>query len=128
LYKHGSDLKGKKGKIAQQIDIMPTVLEYLNYDEEYIAFGKDLLNDSTDSFAVNTNGSTYHIYMDDHILTLIGMEPVGLFNYKTDRYLEENLLGQKAEITEQLERKLKAVIQSYNSRLLDNNLIVRKAE
>jgi len=126
LYKHGSNLKGVKENIAQQVDIMPTVLDYLNYDEDYIAFGKNLLSDSTDSFAINTNGSTYHIYMDDHILTLIGMEPAGLFNYKTDRFLEENLLGQKNEIAEKLERKLKAVIQSYNSRLLDNNLIVRK--
>ncbi|MBN2863284.1 MAG: LTA synthase family protein, partial [Bacteroidales bacterium] len=54
LYKQGSDLRGIKDRIAQQIDIMPTVLNYLNYDEEYIAFGNDLLDDSYESFAFNT--------------------------------------------------------------------------
>ncbi len=44
-------------RIAQQIDIMPTVLSYLNYDDEYIAFGNNLLDDSQESFAFNTYGS-----------------------------------------------------------------------
>ncbi len=105
---------------------MPTILSYLNYDEEYIAFGNNLLDDSYESFAYNTNGSTYHLYMKDHILEMIDNKPVGLFNYKKDRYLEVNLLGKEPVIKAQMEDKLKAVIQTYNSRLLDNNMVVRK--
>jgi phosphoglycerol transferase MdoB-like AlkP superfamily enzyme len=125
FYKPGSDLKGMRNKIAQQIDIMPTVLSYLNYNEEYIAFGNNLLDDSYESFAYNTNGSTYHLYMKDHILEMIDNKPVGLYNYKTDKLLETNVMESEPELTRQMEEKLKAIIQSYNSRLIDNDMVVR---
>jgi phosphoglycerol transferase MdoB-like AlkP superfamily enzyme len=126
FYKPGSDLKGIKKRIAQQIDIMPTILSYLNFDEEYIAFGNNLLDDSYESFAFNTSGSNYHLYMKDHILEMIDNKPVGLFNYKNDTLLEKNLLGENPGLQVQMEEKLKAIIQTYNSRLIDNNMIVRK--
>jgi phosphoglycerol transferase MdoB-like AlkP superfamily enzyme len=128
FYKQGSDFNGIKKRIAQQIDIMPTVLRYLNYDEEYIAFGNNLLDDSYESFAFNTSGSKYHLYMKDHILEMIENKPVGLFNYKNDKFLEKNLLDKNPELQLIMENKLKAIIQTYNSRLIDNNLIVRKQE
>jgi phosphoglycerol transferase MdoB-like AlkP superfamily enzyme len=126
FYKPGSDLGGIKNRIAQQIDIMPTILNYLNYDEEYIAFGNNLLDDSYESFAFNTNGNDYHLYMKDCILEMIDNKSVGLFNYKKDIFLEKSLIGKDPELQLQMEEKLKAIIQTYNSRLIDNNMIVRK--
>ena len=126
LYKPGSDLKGIKNRIAQQIDIMPTVLHYLNYDEDFIAFGNDLFDGSYEPFAFNTNGSTYHLYMRDHILIMIDYKPVGLYNYKTDKFLETDLKEKEPDLLLLMENKLKAIIQSYNSRLIDNDMIVRK--
>lgn len=126
FYKPGSNLKGLKNRIAQQIDIMPTILNYLNYDEEFIAFGNNLFDDSKISFAFNTSGSNYHLYMKDHILEMIDNKPFGLYNYKSDIFLKENLIGKNPELQKQMEEKLKAIIQTYNSRLIDNNMIVRK--
>jgi phosphoglycerol transferase MdoB-like AlkP superfamily enzyme len=125
FYKPGSSLKGMKKRIAQQIDIMPTVLNYLNYDDEYIAFGNNLLNDSTESFAFNTNGSIYHLYMKDHILEVMDNKSIGLFNYKTDLFLKKGLLGEEPDLQLQMEEKLKAIIQTYNTRLLDNKMVVK---
>ena len=126
FYKPGSDLRGIKRKIAQQVDIMPTVLNYLNFDEEYIAFGNNLLDDSKESFGFNTNGNTYHLYMRDHILEMIENSSVALFNYKSDIFLENNIIGTNPELQGLMEDKLRAIIQTYNTRLLDNDLIVRK--
>jgi phosphoglycerol transferase MdoB-like AlkP superfamily enzyme len=128
FYKPGSDLKGMKKRIAQQIDIMPTVLSYLNYDEDFFAFGNNLLDDSYESFAFNTSGSTYHLYMKDHILEMIENKSIGLFNYKSDIFLEKNLLDKEPELQLQMEEKLKAIIQTYNGRLIDNNMVVRKPD
>jgi phosphoglycerol transferase MdoB-like AlkP superfamily enzyme len=126
FYKPGSDMRGIKKRIAQQIDIMPTVLSYLNYDEEYIAFGNNLLDDTSESFAFNTSGSTYHLYMKDHILEMLDNKSIGLFDYKNDLFLVKNLIGNNPVFQLQMEDKLKAVIQTYNSRLIDNNMVVRK--
>ena len=119
-------MRGIKHRIAQQIDIMPTVLSYLNYDEEYIAFGNNLLYDSFESFAFNTSGSNYHLYMKDHILEMVDNKSIGLFNYKNDIFLEKNIIDKNQELQLQMEEKLKAIIQTYNSRLIDNNMTVRK--
>lgn len=126
FYKPGSDLRGISKRIAQQVDIMPTVLNYLGYDKEYIAFGNDLLADSSHSFAFNTIGSNYHLYMKDHILEMEDMKTLGLYNYKTDLFLENNLAGKMPGLQTEMEDKLKAVIQTYNERLVDNNMVVRK--
>ncbi len=80
---------------------------------EYIAFGNNLLDDSYESFAFNTNGSTYHLYMKDHILEMIDNKPVGLYNYKNDLFLENNLLGKEPELAEADGRKT----ESHNSNL-----------
>ncbi len=125
FFKPGSDLRGIKPRIAQQIDIMPTILNYLNFDEPYIAFGNNLLDDSYEPFAFNTNGTTYNLYMSDHILEMIENNSVGLYDYKTDLFLENNLLGKEPELQKKMEVKLKAIIQTYNSRMIDNNLVIK---
>jgi len=126
FFEPGSDLKGYKQRIAQQIDIMPTVLNYLNYDEPYFAFGNDLLDNSYESFAFNTNGSTYNLYMKDHIIEMIDNKPIGLYNYKTDLFLENNLISKEPDLEKQMEDKMKAIIQTYNSSLVDNNMVIKK--
>ncbi len=126
FYQKGSDLKGYKMRIAQQIDIMPTVLSYLHYNGEYIAFGNNLLDDSKESFGFNSYGSTYYVYMKDHILQMMDNKSAALYNYKKDKLLQDNLLGKEPDIQKLLEDKLKAIIQTYNSRLIDNNMVVRK--
>jgi phosphoglycerol transferase MdoB-like AlkP superfamily enzyme len=125
FFKPGSDLKGMKPRIAQQVDIMPTILSYLNFDEPYIAFGNNLLDDSYESFAFNTNGTTYNLYMSDHILETIDNKPLGLYDYKNDKFLQDNLLGKDPVLQKKMEDKLKAIRQTYNSRLLENRMVIQ---
>lgn len=125
FYKHGSDLQGIKDRIAQQIDIMPSVLSYLGYDGDYVAFGNNLFDDSKESFAFNTNGSTYQLFMKDHMLEMVDNKPVGLYNFKEDRFLDKNLIDKDTSYIWTIEEKLKAIIQSYNARLIDNNMVVK---
>jgi hypothetical protein len=64
--------------------------------------------------------------MKDHILEMIDNKPVGIYNYKKDLFLENSLIGKEPELESQMIEKLKAIIQTYNSRLIDNNMVVRK--
>jgi phosphoglycerol transferase MdoB-like AlkP superfamily enzyme len=125
FFKPGSDLRGIKPRIAQQIDIMPTILNYLNFDEPYVAFGNNLLDDSSEPFAFNTNGTTYNLYMSDHILEMIENNSVGFYNYKTDLFLSINLMGKEPGLQKKMEDKLRAIIQTYNNRLIDNKMVVK---
>jgi len=125
FYRPDGELQGIKQKIAQQIDIMPSILSYLHYDGEFIAFGNNLFDETKESFAFNTAGSTYQIFMNDHLLNMVDNKPVGLYNFKSDRLLETNLVNKDTLVRNNLETLLKAVIQTYNSRLIDNDLVVK---
>jgi hypothetical protein len=104
---------------------MPTILSYLNYDGEFIAFGNNLLDDSKETFGFNTFGSNYYLFMEDHILEMIDNRTMAIFNIKKDRYQVDNLLGKVPDLQKRMEEKIKAVIQTYNERLIDNNLTVK---
>jgi hypothetical protein len=64
--------------------------------------------------------------MRDHILEMMDNRPLGLYNFRKDKYLEINLIGEEPELVNIMAGKMRAVIQSYNSRLIDNDMVVRK--
>jgi hypothetical protein len=104
---------------------MPSVLSYLNFDREYIAFGNNLFDESAESFAFNTSGSTFQLFMKDHMLEMVENKPAGFYNFKTDRFLDNNYIGRDTVLQGAMEEKLKAIIQVYNNRLIDNDMVVK---
>ena len=121
--------RGMQTGVAQQIDIMPTLLSILGYDKPYIAFGKNLLADSTSNWAVNYCNDAYQYVEDSLLLLFDGQKPTALYNYVGDPLQKNNLLhSQQATyqtIVHRMALRLKAIIQSYMSRMTENQLIVR---
>ncbi len=117
-------LTGIDSTIAQQIDIMPTVLEYLNYDEDFFSFGNNLLNDNNQAFALNYLNDTYQIIIDDFMLQFRGEKAVGFYNYEKDHSLSNNLINKFPSKQVKLENKLKAFIQDYNRRMIADRLYI----
>lgn len=124
FYHPGSDLQGMDSSIAQQIDIMPTVLNYLGYDNSYLAYGCDLLNPSEEKFAFNYLNNTYQLFMNDYLLLFDGSKPIALYKFRTDLLLKNNLLPALPEVAHAMEKKIKAIIQQYNNRMVDNKLTI----
>ena len=122
FYRPDSELKSFTKHIAQQIDIMPSVLSFLNFDKDYIAFGKDLFNEQTDNFAVSYLNENYQIIKGDNVLSFNGKESVSLHNYKLDNLLKNNLIEKEDSVRNEMETFLKAIIQQYNDRIINNNL------
>ena len=50
------------------------------------------------------------------------MESNALYNVRKDRLLEDNLIG-TLSLQEQMEREVKAVVQQYMSRMLNDRLV-----
>ena len=124
FFKPNSELKGLNARITQHIDIMPSILDYLGYDEEYLCFGQSVFNDK-EGFSVNFLSEIYQIFIQNYLLQFDGQKSVALFNYEEDRILKNNLLPSEKERTLIMETKLKAIIQAYNQRLTENQLIAK---
>jgi len=112
---------GMHDAIAQQIDIMPTVLSHLGYDEPYLAFGIDLFNTPADStWAVNYTNGIYQYVKYGHVIQFDGQKTTAVYAL-TDSLMKDNLLGDMA-CQQQMERELKAIIQQYMERMTTNRL------
>lgn len=112
--------------IAQQIDIMPTVLEYVGYDRPFIAFGKSLISTpSEESFAVNYANETYRYYKGEHILLYDGERdtPLSMFNLRNDIMMKNNILHNNG-VQNDMIRELQAIIQQYMERMTANRLTI----
>lgn len=116
---------GQRHAIAQQIDIMPTILNYLGYDKPYVAFGQDLFNTpDQDTWAVNYIHDNYQYVKGDYVIIYGNDKLLGLYNYKKDWMLRDNLREKNDGLEDEMVRELRAIIQSYMYRMNHNELIV----
>lgn len=115
----------KQGVIAQQIDVLPTLMGILGYDKPYIAFGCDLLHTpAAQTWAFNYNNGVYQYFKGDFLLQFDGQKTKALYRFKTDPLLKQNLAG-KIPNQSQLEKELKSLIQQYMHRMTTNTLIMK---
>lgn len=121
FYLPGEELKGRSDKIAQQTDIMPTVLGILNYDRPFVAFGKDLLEEDGKNWAINYNNGFYQYFHDDYMLQFNGEKAFAMYNFATDTLLKENIVNEIAEQDTMVE-ECKGIIQQYIERMTENRL------
>ena len=120
---------GMRDAIAQQIDIMPTVLSYLGYDRKYVGFGIDLLTTpAKDTWAVNYLNGIYQYVKGDYLLQWDGQKTKALYRFRTDLLLKQNVADKEPKVREAMEREVKAVIQSYMERMTRNELVAGKQE
>ena len=113
---------GIQDKIAQQIDILPTVLGLLGYHKNYLGFGIDVLNTpAEDTWAVNYLNGIYQYVKYGYVLQFDGTNTKAIYSLD-DRLMRNNLKG-KIEVQSQMERELKAIIQQYMERMSQNRLM-----
>ena len=114
---------GRVDGVAQQNDIMPTLLRILGYDKPFVAFGKNLLDDSQGHWAVNYSNGIYQYLDGTHVLLFDGERSTALYDYVADPLLQRNSLAADPQRAARMETALKAIIQSYMDRMTTNRLI-----
>ena len=108
-------------KIAQQIDILPTLMGMLHYQKPYFAFGIDVLQTpADDTWAVNYLNGIYQYVKHGHVLQFDGQHTKAVYAL-TDSLMQNNLIG-KIPQQLQMEREVKAIIQQYMERMTQDRL------
>lgn len=117
------DLKGERLQTMQQIDILPTILDYLSYDKPYFSFGTSMLHErEEDAFAIIHYNSTFNILYENYLLLFDGEKSTALYDYKHDWQLKENLLEKETDVKGKMERKAKAFLQTYNDAMIEDTM------
>ncbi len=106
---------------VQQVDILPTVLSYIHFNEPYFSFGKNMLDSiSKNNFSINYNNGIYQILQDGYVLQTNKTGPVALYRYEADPLLQQDLRSLQPERVGAMDSLFRAFLQQYNNRLIDN--------
>lgn len=118
-----TSLKGPCNTFTQQIDIMPTVLDYLHYNKPFLCYGNSLFAKGPNHFVINYLDDWYQMIHNDLVFQFDGEKGIALYNLASDSLLTKNILQEETPRASRMERSLKAIIQSYNHRMINNKLV-----
>jgi len=125
IFDPGNPVGEIQDKIAQQIDILPTILGMLGYQKPYFAFGIDVLHTPKEkTWAVNYLNGIYQYVAGDYVLQFDGKKTIGLYAL-SDSLMKNNLTGKtKSPLPtgKGMEERLKAIIQQYMVRMTKDRL------
>jgi phosphoglycerol transferase MdoB-like AlkP superfamily enzyme len=107
--------------VTQQLDIMPSVLDYLHYNRSFISYGKSIFEPGY-RFSVSFNGTNYQVVDSSHFILFDGNRILQLNHFRTDSLLENDLIGIDTLYRLDLEKNTKAYLQEYFFRLNNNAL------
>ena len=115
---------GMSNAVAQQTDIMPTVLAFTGTPAPFLSYGVDLLH-TPDSltWAIHYNNGVYQYIQNHHLLLFDGTRALGYYDIESDPLLSNNLLPQDSPSFHRHLRHAQAIIQSYMQRMTTNQLV-----
>jgi phosphoglycerol transferase MdoB-like AlkP superfamily enzyme len=123
FYYPNGKLKGENNAVCQQIDIMPSVLDYLHYDLPFSAFGRSIFGNEANHYFYGYSDNIYQISDGKFSLLYDGKEIQDLYDLNQNPEMNKNVNDQYPEMKQLFLEKLKAYIQRYNQSMVKNGLV-----
>ena len=125
IYDPASNLEGIYSNYFQHTDITPTLLDLLGINTSVVSFGNSAFSTSKDMGTKHLLGfsSNHYFYAeDDYILLFDGENSVAFFQLSTDSLMQQNIVheSKNKDLLTKYETKLKAILQQFNNRLINN--------
>ncbi|MDR3184457.1 MAG: sulfatase-like hydrolase/transferase [Prevotellaceae bacterium] len=110
---------------TQQINIMPAILRHLNFDLPYFAYGQ-AADSTAQPFVITYNGG-YQLLHNNYVLLHNGEQCTGFYRWARKGFdgLGENLLGTLPAEQEKSETLLRAFLQQYSNRMIENRMTAK---
>ena len=125
IYEPALSKNTNDSSLFQHTDLLPEILKHTNLNDSIITFG-NIIQNSDNKYIINYISNNYQVTYKDYFLIFNGEKTTSFFNYKTDTLLVNNLIknATKTEVNlkNKMEQRLKAFIQQYNKRIVNNQL------
>ena len=112
-----------KNRILQQADIKPTLIDYLGINEKTFSFGKSVLNPANPEYHISYGSSAYQLIKDKYYIRYDGTK-LEVFDRIADPELKNDISQSDPKAYQSQLNFLKAIIQQYNNRMIENRLTV----
>lgn len=119
-----TSLVGKTDLLTQQIDIMPSVMDYLGFSDSFFAFGNSIFSPCPNRFTIQQWSGNLLWTAENYFLRCNYDIPEGLFDVN-DKLCKNNLLLRKDIAQNATINQLKAFRQTYHQAMIHNKLWVK---
>ena len=121
-YKPDGSLKGVNKQLTQQLDIFPSIIDFIGFENEINSWGNSVFTKKDSKpFSIHFSGTVYRFIMNNYVLEFDGQNVTGVFK-KNDFFLEENMINNHKVDYSYEENYLKALLQDYMERIVERKL------
>ena len=125
FYDSNYDLsKYSNNQIFQQIDLLPTLLAYTKYDKEFIAFGNNKLDTNSLNFSIQYKNPDYQLQIDNYLM-IWNTNNIDKIYSTTSEIDNKNELPLDKQISIEMQKFIKAFLQQYNNRMIQNKIHIK---
>ncbi|TRX68671.1 sulfatase-like hydrolase/transferase [Flammeovirga kamogawensis] len=122
-----STLVGIDSTVTQQLDIFPTIVDYVGCTEDYVSFGTDVMDSTSLHYAVNFLApNIFQVTQGDYVLGFDGEKVVFMYNYITDPLQKKDVKGTGLPEEKSLTELAKGIMQEFSERAIDNKMVPTK--
>jgi len=119
-----TNLHGAYREVTQQIDILPSVLDYVGYGKPFFAYGNSIFSD-TRHFAVEDFSGREQWLMNGYLLQANNSHPLALYAFPDDSACVNNILETDTHVMNDYLRYMQAFRQVFNNTLINNKMWVK---
>lgn len=124
IFDPNADRKLPPQPLMQQVDILPSLLDYIGYDAPYSSFGQSVFDTLSPRYSAVFAEGLYQLSDQQHLLLFDGQQSTALYNHQTDLKLERNLVKKEKAVQERMEIRIKAMIQRHHEGMVRNRLVI----
>lgn len=110
------------GGYMQQIDILPSAMNLIHYPNPIISFGQNVFNTKDMFYILNLNDE-FILRIGDYLSRFNEGMDISLYYLPNDPYAKKDISKNNPIIANKHELKTKAIIQEYNTRMINNKFI-----
>jgi len=120
------ELKGRRNNVLmQQMDIMPSILDYLHFDKPFFSFGNSVFRGLKSRFVINQLSGVYHWINAGNQMVITDDKVQEIYAFPSDSLRKHNLLKDRSFKVNLSSLKLwQAFVQVYNQSLIENKMTV----
>lgn len=120
-FRPDNSLTGISKTVTQQTDIVPTILELLNYNGDYSSIGQSLFTKNP-HWNISYSNGIWQLINEQYLVQFNGETVTGLYNIDVDSLLEKNQVKFNPSKAKELKPLVESILQQYRDGLQNNKL------
>lgn len=115
-----SMLRGYNHQLMQQIDVLPSLMDYLHYPDSIFCFGNSIFRPDAPRFVINRLSRVYNWINDGHQSFILDDSVLEAYAFPVDSLRKHNLSGNGFQLNPTSKKIFQSFVQIYNQALIKN--------